>query len=496
MQDASAGFQCALPYPPGSEVGPTIQSIDWATTPLGPPEEWTVSLCAVVRLMLNSKFPMFLAWGPELTFIYNDAYAPILGAKHPEAMGRPFEMIWGEIWDDIRPLIDRALAGEASWLEDLPLTMNRYGYDEQTYFTFSYSPIHGEDGQVSGMFCSCTETTNKVTAERELAAQRNRLVSMFEQAPSFMAMLRGPNHVFELANAAYIELIGRRDIVGRPVKEVLPEVEEQGFVDKLDQAYMAGLPFSAREMPVTLERGSDGSSEQRFLDFVFQPVFDVGSLVTGIFVEGYDVTERKKAEDHQRLLIDELNHRVRNMLAIVQGIVRQSLKGDAATPEARSALEQRLGALAETHKLLTRGNWSDVSIAELVSQSVEPFKDGGSRISSEGPPLQIAPKTAVTLALALHELATNAAKYGALSNTQGTVRIRWDTTARADADPLLEFDWIESGGPPVQKPQRRGFGTRMIEQGLAAELDGDVAIDFQPSGLICRVRAPLRRAEA
>lgn len=497
MKDAVAnGHTGDLRYPSDSEVGPALQSFDWSTNPLGSLDSWPNSLRSVVRLMLNSKFPMFLAWGEELTFLYNDAYIEILGSKHPWALGQPFEAVWGEIWQDIRPLVDRALGGDATWLEDLPLTMNRNGYDEQTYFTFSYSPVYRERGEIAGMFCSCTETTKKVLAEQEVAAQRNRLLAMFDQAPGFMAMLLGPDHVFELANAAYLDLIGPRDYLGKTVREVLPEVGQQGFFEALDEVYRTGEPFHARAMAITLQRGTNGPSEERFLDFIYQPVTDAQGDVTAIFVEGYDVTERKRAEDHQRLLIDELNHRVKNMLAIVQGIAMQTLKGDAATPEARFAFEQRLGALAATHTLLTRENWANVSIHDVVNQSVKPFREGGERISIEGPQLEIAPKTAITLALALHELATNAAKYGALSNEMGAVTISWEVTGeKGEEGSRLKFRWTENGGPAVLPPARRGFGTRMIERGLAAELDGAVTIDFQPTGIVCSVDAPLGRLE-
>lgn len=498
MQNSGTNSLMAeLHYPPDSQVGPALQSFDWSATSLGPLENWPKSLHAVVRLMLYSKFPMFLAWGEELTFIHNDAYSEILGAKQAQALGQPFEAVWGEIWQDIRPLVDRALAGEAIWLEDLPLTMNRNGYDEQTHFTFSYSPVHGEQGEIAGMYCSCTETTKKVLAEQEIAAQRNRLLAMFEQAPGFMAMLVGPDHVFELANGAYLDLVGPRKLLGKTVREVLPDVADQGFFEALDKVYRTGEAFNARGLPVTLRRGSNGSAEERFLDFIYQPVADAKGDVTGIFVEGYDITERKRAEDYQRLLVDELNHRVKNMLAIVQGISMQTLKGDAATPEARLALEQRLGALAAAHSMLTRENWTNVSIENVVSQSLKPFRQGNGRITAEGPQLHIAPKTAITLTLALHELATNAAKYGALSNETGTVTIRWDITGeRGQEGSRLKFLWTESGGPAVEQPARRGFGTRMIERGLAAELHGEVKIDFRPGGIVCSVDAPLGQLEA
>ena len=145
-----------------------MRSHDWSTSPLGPPASWPQSLRTVVGLVLQSRFPMFVAWGRDLGFLYNDPYAEILGAKHPRALGRRFFDIWSEIWTDISPLIDAAMAGQATYREDLPLVMNRKGYDEQTWFTFSYSPVRDESGRVAGMFCACTETTQKVLALRGL----------------------------------------------------------------------------------------------------------------------------------------------------------------------------------------------------------------------------------------------------------------------------------------------------------------------------------------
>jgi signal transduction histidine kinase/CheY-like chemotaxis protein len=157
-----------LEFLAGSGVSALMRSHDWSTSPLGPPESWSQSLRAVVGLMLQSRFPMFVAWGTDLGFLYNDPYVDVLGAKHPRALGRRFYDIWSEIWPDISPLIDAAMAGQATYHEDLPLLMNRKGYDEQTWFTFSYSPVRDESGRIAGMFCACTETTQKVLALREL----------------------------------------------------------------------------------------------------------------------------------------------------------------------------------------------------------------------------------------------------------------------------------------------------------------------------------------
>jgi len=159
-----------------------MRAHDWSTSPLGPPESWPQSLRTVVGLLLQSRFPMFVAWGTDLGFLYNDPYAEILGAKHPRALGRRFYDIWSEIWADISPLIDAAMAGQATYREDLPLVMNRKGYDEQTWFTFSYSPVRDESGKVAGMFCACTETTQKVLALRGLRDLNETLERRVEEA--------------------------------------------------------------------------------------------------------------------------------------------------------------------------------------------------------------------------------------------------------------------------------------------------------------------------
>src|SRR5678815_1785120 len=152
----------------GGHVGALMRARDWSTSPLGDPAGWPQSLRTVVGLLLQSRFPMFVAWGPDLGFLYNDSYAEILGKKHPGALGTRFYDIWSEIWPDISPLIDAAMRGHATYREDLPLVMNRRGYDEQTWFTFSYSPVRDESGRVAGMFCAVEETTRRVLAERAL----------------------------------------------------------------------------------------------------------------------------------------------------------------------------------------------------------------------------------------------------------------------------------------------------------------------------------------
>ncbi|MBS0640783.1 MAG: PAS domain-containing protein [Proteobacteria bacterium] len=184
-----------------------MHACDWSRSSLGAPESWPQTLRSVVSVAMDSKFPMFVAWGPGLGFIYNDAYAEILGNKHPAAFGARFHDIWAEIWDDIWPLIQRAMAGEATWQENLPLVMNRRGYDEQTWFTFSYSPVRDDTGVVAGMFCAVAETTGQVLAEvalRESEAKAAAITNSIEQ----MIWSTRPDGFHDFYNQRWYEFTG------------------------------------------------------------------------------------------------------------------------------------------------------------------------------------------------------------------------------------------------------------------------------------------------
>ncbi len=269
---------------------------DWAGSSLGPPGLWPQSLRSVVNLMLGSAFPMFVAWGPTLSLLYNDAYAEVLGAKHPQALGRPFYEAWHDIRADIEPLVQRALGGEAFFVENLPLRMRRHGYDEDTWFTFSYSPVRNEDGAIAGLYCVCADTTAMVLAERHQRAEQARLQTLFSQAPGFVAVTRGSGHVFEIANHAYLQLTGFRDVIGKPVAEALPEVVEQGFVALLDKVFATGEPYVGRSVRLMLNREPDAPLTEAYLDFVYQPLRGPTGQIEGVFVHGHDVTELQRAQ--------------------------------------------------------------------------------------------------------------------------------------------------------------------------------------------------------
>jgi PAS domain S-box-containing protein len=225
----------------------------------------------------------------------------------------------------------------------------------------------------------------------------------------------------------------------------------------------------------------------RWWDTTVSPVLDEAGVVVRVLAASRDVTAAMLAERHRQLLVNELNHRVKNTLAIVQSIAAQSLRNAGVDAAVRRAFEGRLMAIAATHNVLTDENWAAASLRQIVEGSVRPYRNADHEVRVDGPDLMVSPKPAVVMALAFHELAINALKYGALSVPGGEVEVRWTSQPGA----RLLVTWTERGGPPVARPSRRGFGSRIIELALASELDGQVVLDYRPEGLVCTLQAPL-----
>ncbi|MDP8920817.1 MAG: PAS domain-containing protein [Pseudomonadota bacterium] len=769
------------------DVARLMRSRDWSTSPLGWPETWPQTLRNAVSLILHSKFPMYVAWGPKLAYLYNDAYAGIIGAKHPAALGRPLSEVWPEMWDQISPAVARNFAGKATFHENFPTTVSRNGYSEQAYFTFSFSPLWDDDGAVAGMLCVISETSKQVLNDQRLGflielGDRLRELSDPVEIALCAAEMMGRN--VQAARAGYGEVDEAEEIVSVPadwtdgrvgslagearmldafgpavIAElhagrtlivddcltdpragetyastwnsigtrsliVVPLIKEDRLraifylhepqprrwseaeailardvaertwdavqrsraeialrasaarlrlavdagrmavwehVTATDSVtaspelnrvlgYAVGITLDMGELrkryyPGDRERLTTAAlealkrgehffeTEYRFyrpdgvlrwflmraemlLDAAGMPIRTVGVILDitdrkeaeealrereaelraaleagslAIFdfdhikgrmnpsarlseLYGYppdhvlsiadiraryhpddvekiwskrqydgedtsirhfdwtlrlllpggvirwvnglgeyirdeagrilrsrgvimDITERKRWEEHQQLLINELNHRVKNTLATVQSIAAQTLRNADSMEEARLALEARLFALSRAHDVLTRENWEGAGLIEIVLQALAPYRhERENRLHVQGPDIRLSPRMAMAIAMALQELATNAVKYGALSNAVGGVRIAWDLK-EVDGISRLYMEWTESGGPAVSPPKRRGFGTRLIERSLAQDLNGFVKLEFSESGLICTVDAPLTSDE-
>jgi PAS domain S-box-containing protein len=303
----------------GGETGALIRAFNWGQTSLGPISAWPQSLKTATALLVHSPVPIVMLWGEEGFMLYNDAYSHFAGARHPNLLGSKVREGWPEVADFNDNVMKVCLAGDTLAYRDQALMLNRNGRPEQVWMNLDYSPVLDESGKPAGVIAIVVETTQRVLADRQLSAAHDRLRNMFEQAPGFMALLDGPEHVFTLANAAYIELVGVRELIGKSIREALPEVEGQGYFQLLDRCYATGKPFFGQSHKVDLKRTS-GEIETRFVDFIYQPVQDGNGTTTGIFVQGSDVTERKAVEDELHALNATLEHHVQERTAELHDI--------------------------------------------------------------------------------------------------------------------------------------------------------------------------------
>lgn len=297
--EASAAID-ALPRPAfpigGGELGELIRAKDWSETKLGPPEHWPQGLKTVTSMLLLSPVPIVLLWGELGIMLYNDAYSVIAAGRHPQLLGSEVRKGWPEVAEFNDRVMRACLAGGTLAYRDQELTLHRNGQPEQVWMNLDYSPVLDEKGVPAGVIAFVVETTERVRAERHLQAEKQRLTQLFQQAPGIMAMLSGPDHRFEMANPAYANLLGNRELIGLTVRDALPEIARQGFVEVLDQVYQSGTAYVGNSVELEIQRTSGGPEETFILDFVFQPVIDSKGAVSGIFVQGHDITQRAQAE--------------------------------------------------------------------------------------------------------------------------------------------------------------------------------------------------------
>jgi len=330
------------------EMADLTRSFDWSKTSVGPIDRWPQALLNTVNTLLNSRHPMFLWWGEDLVQFYNDAYRPSLGeGKHPLALGQKGEDCWPEIWPIIYPQIEAVMTrGEASWHENQLVPIHRNGRLEDVYWTYGYSPIYTPTGEICGTLVVCTETTQAILAKQQQQREMERLADLFEQAPAFFCVLDGPDFVYEMTNGPYLQLIGRKNILGKTVREVVPEAEGQGFLKLLDGVYQTGKPFVGRGTPIQLARTPDHPLELRYMDFVYQARRDADGTVTGIIVLGVDVTDAKRTEQillqSEKLnavgrLASSIAHEINNPLEAVTNLIYLAQIA-AINPEAKQYL--------------------------------------------------------------------------------------------------------------------------------------------------------------
>ncbi|MFN4176584.1 sensor histidine kinase [Phenylobacterium sp.] len=495
---------------------------DEVAVALGPASPERPDLAAAFRVLPSP----YMVIDRQLRYVeVNDAYCAVVERSRETLLGRNLFDLFpnpGPAGRRLKESFERVLAtGQPDSIPLIPYPIerpaSRGGGFEMRYWSAAHVPLFDRAGRPAFVMQNTVDVTElqrlkeiaygpgsdalppapgekdillraqEVQALNQSLLQESQgLRDLFMQAPGFMAVVTGPELRFALVNHAYLQLIGHRQVIGRTVAEALPEVIEQGFAELLGTVMRESEPFVGQAVGVRLQRAPGLPLEERFLDFIYQPILGPDGAAWGVFIEGSDVTARVLAERQQKLLLDELNHRVKNTLATVQSIASQTLRTTTDAATFREAFEARLMALSATHDLLTATSWRSAAVRDVLLGEVRPH--GDERYTLDGPDVALAPAQAVALGLLVHELSTNAAKYGALSTGAGHVAVAW--TVEDDA---LDLTWSETGGPPVAPPSRRGFGSRLIERSLEGSLGGRASLDFAPGGLVCRVSLPLGR---
>ncbi len=474
----------------GGEMGALTRAHDWTATSLGPPELWPQSLRTAVRLMLNTRHPMFIFWGPDLLQFYNDAYRETMGPeRHPAALGQRGRDCWGEIWDIIGPQIDLVMAGQgATWHEDQLVPVTRHGQRQDVWWTYSYSPID-DDVQVGGVLVVCKDVTQEHLTREALHVSEAHWRGIFENMQEGVVLCemvhdsagRAVDYRFLEVNPAVQLLVGiaPEALVGALATVAIPGIE-QFWIDTFAEVTSSGQTAHFEYEAASLNRW-----------------FEVSAYRTGpntfaaLFL---NVTERHLAAERQALLAREVDHRAKNALAVVQAALRLTKAPDV--PSYMRAVEGRVAALARAQTLLAEDRWTGADLRALLTGELEPFLTAGSgpRVLLDGPPLALPAGAAQPLAMAVHELATNAVKHGGLATPHGSVSITWQLAHVAEA-PVLHLCWTERlAAPLAAPPTRRGFGSRVLDGTVRVQLGGSVTQHWRPEGLICELTVPLRAA--
>jgi PAS domain S-box-containing protein len=297
----------------GGKIAERILAFNWETTSLGSIDSWPQSLKSAVNIALQTPVPVVLLWNEDGVMIYNDAYSIFAGQRHPFLLGSKVVDGWPEIADFNRNVLGKGLKGQKLSYKDQQLVLYRNNKPETVWMDLNYSPVMDEGGKPVGVMAIVVETTDRVLAEQKqkqaevaLRSEKTRLRNLIMHAPAVIAVMRGPEHVYEFANPSYRQVVGHRPLLGKTIREALPELTGQGIYEMCDQAYQTGKPSYGNEVDVLLDMGGKGKVSQYYFNFVYQPYFDDKDRVEGILVHAVDVTEqvvaRKQVEEQNVVL--------------------------------------------------------------------------------------------------------------------------------------------------------------------------------------------------
>ena len=535
-----------MTWPEGSsEMAARVREHDWAATPLGPIEAWSANLHHTVDLMLAHPLPMAVLWGEDLIEIYNDHYAAVLGQQHPAPFGRP----QGDTWPDVerlnRPLVARIRAGESVLMDDMLYRHAGNGRMEDHWYMIAHSPIYGTDGHVDGILLTVLETTERKRAEQRVRQDEERhafllrlndaLRLLADPVDVQRAAMRMVNERLGALRSLYVELGRDGDTIisgegfdlavdrptlpprvrisdfgrwitdefaqGRPL--VIEDSEKDPRVDaaarealrRISAPASIGLPLHkhgklAAMISVEFEAPRRSSEEELHL------LADVAQRV-------WDAVERARAESalrhseaRMRLMVAELQHRVRNILTVVRSVFTRTMEAGGEQEDMADHFRGRLDALARTQVIVTQTAAGTADLQNLIrDELISVGVCDGPNVSIEGPDVLLESRVAETLGLAFHELTTNALKYGALKATGGRLDIGWSVDSGLPDQPRLDLCWDEQGVPAVGLTSlHEGYGRELIEQALPYRLGAVTALEFRGGGIRCSISVPLKRA--
>jgi PAS domain S-box-containing protein len=358
--------------------------------------------------------------------------------------------------------------------------------ERRALFALHIEPLVAADGSVDGVMCTAVD----ISRIRSLESEQRRLAEdLATAAQRYEIALRGSNI------AVFTQQTDLRyTSVSKPLFGLAPDVMQgKTDADLLSASRAAAIIALKNDVlqkgePRDAELHIEAGGASRWYDFHIEPMRDVSGALIGLTGAAVDITERKEGEEHLRLLMRELTHRSKNLLAVIQAMARQTARHTGSIQTFLERFSARVQALSRSHDLLVQESWHGASLKELVRSQLAHYLDRKpEQVSIEGPDIRLKPEAAQSLGLALHELAANAAKHGALSRSEGHVDIRWQPLTENGG---VEFLWRETKGPKVGTPKRRGFGSMVIEHNLSRALDAQVELDFAAGGLTCRVAVP------
>ncbi|WP_370336805.1 HWE histidine kinase domain-containing protein [Parvularcula marina] len=502
------------------EMARRIREMDWKNHPLGVPENWPASLRSALGIALNSAYPTAIYWGNELRLLYNDAWAPIPGPRHPASLGAPAKEVWPDIWDIIEPQFHKVIeTGSGVSMADQFLPMTRYGVPEETYWTYNFTPIRNDDGLIVGIFNSGHETTTNILIQRKdkaILKLNDALRNCTDLELTYQTALDLIGTTIGIDRAAILDLDSGEETTSI-TQEWCTEGQDRLNVEQNLSDWGDWIASEMRNGHIVklddIHHHNDKNIHFEFLDqngiaaLLAIPKRTNGVLTSVILLSKQtprdwneiDIStaeellertehwiERIRNAEREHIMIREIDHRARNALAVAQSVAR--LTRASTIEDYKQKIESRFAALGRAHKLLATEHWQRVSLKTLIEQELDIFAAENSKIATlEGPNIQLRPEFAQTTELVIHELATNASKHGALSDPSGELKISW-----VISEDRLNFDWVETWMTKKQSDAKgNGFGSILLDRIVSNQLQGEINQTIHETGFTCRIEFPL-----